>query len=140
MLYTTTAIIKITGDKRGKINNIGIANTPSTAALTIAFALYCSGVISILAVRRSLSSSALLYSFILIILASEFAIPPSHTSTEEVFSLCFFETVLTDLEVFKYGTLKASSRIYIIPTPTRIPAITCIIKIPPLIFYTQLAL
>ena len=96
MLYTTIDVIKITGDKSGKINNIGIANTPRTAALTIAFALNCSGVISIRAVFKSFSSSARLYSFSLIFLAIEFATPPSHTSTEEVFSRCLLDKVLTD--------------------------------------------
>jgi hypothetical protein len=72
-LYTIIAVIKITGESKGNIKSIGIANTPMTSALTIAFALYCSGVISILALLKSFSSSARLYSLSFIIFAIEFS-------------------------------------------------------------------
>ena len=91
--------------------NRGMANSATKPDFTIQFAIYCSGVIGISAVRRSASSCSRLYSLIFSLPARVPAISFSQSSIGLVFLFCLFPRLCVDLETAKDGTRSRSDRI-----------------------------
>lgn len=91
--------------------NRGMANSATKPDFTMQFAIYCSGVVGMSAVRRSASSCSRLYSLIFSLPARVPAISFSQSSIGLVFLFCLFPRLCVDLETAKDGTRSRSDRI-----------------------------
>ena len=114
--YITTAITRMKTARSFDKNTTGIANRAIKPALTMAFAVYISGVMLISAVLRSASSWSRLYSFRWILSDSHPASSRSHSSSGLVFLFCLFPRLLVAFATAKLGTRKTSHRMRARPT------------------------